>query len=39
MEIVVFELQNGLDALGEIIGETTSDQVLDVIFGQFCIGK
>ena len=39
MEIVAFELKSGLDALGEIIGETTTEDVLDSIFSQFCLGK
>jgi tRNA modification GTPase len=39
MEIVALELKSGLDALGEIIGETTSEQILDSIFSQFCLGK
>jgi len=36
---VSIDIQEALDALGEIIGETTPDDVLDVIFSQFCIGK
>jgi len=39
MEIVALELKSGLDALGEITGETTSEEVLDKIFSQFCLGK
>ncbi len=39
MEIVAVELKSGLDALGEIIGETTSEEVLDSIFSRFCLGK
>lgn len=39
MEIVAMELKSGLDALGEIIGETTTEEVLDSIFSQFCLGK
>ena len=39
MEIIAVELKSGLDALGEIIGETTSEEVLDSIFSQFCLGK
>jgi tRNA modification GTPase len=33
------ELREALDALGEIIGETTSDAILDRIFQTFCVGK
>jgi tRNA modification GTPase len=39
LEIVAADLQEGLEALGEIVGETTSEEVLDRIFSQFCIGK
>ena len=39
LEIVALELKSGLDALGEIIGETTSDDVLDTVFSRFCLGK
>ncbi|MFH1075808.1 MAG: tRNA uridine-5-carboxymethylaminomethyl(34) synthesis GTPase MnmE [Pseudomonadota bacterium] len=37
--LIALELQEALDALGEIIGETTPDDVLDEIFSRFCIGK
>ena len=39
MEIVALELKTGLDALGEITGETTTEEILDSIFSQFCLGK
>ncbi len=39
MEIVALELKSGLDALGEIIGETATEDILDSIFSRFCLGK
>lgn len=38
-EIIAVDLKSGLDALGEIIGETTHEDILDRIFSDFCIGK
>ncbi len=38
-EVIAVELREALDALGEIVGETTSDDILDRIFQTFCIGK
>jgi tRNA modification GTPase len=38
-ECVALELQTVLGALGEIIGETSTEDLLDQIFSQFCIGK
>jgi tRNA modification GTPase len=39
LEFVAFEIRSALDALGEIIGETTTEEVLNRIFEKFCIGK
>jgi tRNA modification GTPase len=39
LEIIAVELKSGLDALGEIIGKTTGEDVLESIFSQFCLGK
>ncbi len=38
-EITALELRDGLDRLGEIVGETTTEDILNRIFSQFCIGK
>ncbi|NOY83269.1 MAG: tRNA uridine-5-carboxymethylaminomethyl(34) synthesis GTPase MnmE [Nitrospirae bacterium] len=38
-EFPAIDLRDSLDALGEIVGETTVDTLLNEIFGQFCIGK
>lgn len=38
-DLVAIELQVSLDHLGDIIGETTTEDVLDMIFQQFCLGK
>jgi tRNA modification GTPase len=38
-EFVAVDLRSALDALGEITGETTTDDILNRIFNEFCIGK
>jgi tRNA modification GTPase len=38
-ELVLVGLHAGLKYLGEITGETTSDEILGHIFSTFCIGK
>lgn len=38
-EFISFEIRNGVAALSEIIGEVTSDDILNNIFSKFCIGK
>lgn len=39
MECVATDIRDGLTALGEITGETTTEDILDRIFERFCIGK
>ena len=38
-EVLRVELQEALDALEDILGRTTPDEVLDRIFSEFCVGK
>ena len=38
-ELVALELRHALDALGEIAGTISSDDLLGRIFSRFCIGK
>ncbi len=38
-ELVLIGLHNGLRFLGQITGETTTDEILSEIFATFCIGK
>jgi tRNA modification GTPase len=38
-EIVSFHLQTALNELEEILGETTSQDILDSVFSKFCYGK
>ena len=38
-ELIAFELRSALDYVGEITGKVVNEEVLNVIFGQFCIGK
>jgi len=33
------DIRRAADAVGEVLGATTSDDVLNAIFGRFCIGK
>lgn len=39
IELLSVDLRDAADALGEIIGSITSDDVLERIFSDFCIGK
>ena len=38
-ELVAVDLRSALNAFGEIVGETTSEDLLTRIFSEFCIGK
>jgi tRNA modification GTPase len=39
LELVAMDLRIAVNAVGEIVGKTTTEDVLDLIFSQFCIGK
>ncbi len=38
-EIVAAEIRHALDSLGLVVGTIYADDILDVVFGKFCIGK
>jgi tRNA modification GTPase len=38
-DLLAIDIQAALDYLGDIVGETTTEDVLDMIFERFCIGK
>lgn len=38
-EFIAMDMRAALDALGEVTGEVTTDDVLNDIFSSFCIGK
>ena len=38
-EFVALDLRIALDAIGEIIGKTVTDDILNKIFSEFCVGK
>lgn len=39
VEIIAIELRRSLDKLGEIVGAVTTEDILNRIFSDFCIGK
>jgi tRNA modification GTPase len=39
VEFISSDLREALDGFGEILGETTTDEILNQIFSRFCIGK
>jgi tRNA modification GTPase len=39
LELAALDLRIAVNAVGEIVGQTTTDDLLDMIFSQFCIGK
>ncbi len=39
LELVALDLRLAANAVGEIVGKTTTEDLLDSIFSQFCLGK
>ena len=39
LELIAFDLRISANAVGEIVGKTTTEDLLDTIFSTFCIGK
>ena len=39
LDIIEIDIREAYDRLGEIIGETVSDEVIDEVFSRFCLGK
>lgn len=39
LEIIEIDIESGYSVLGEIIGETVTDDVLNEVFSRFCLGK
>jgi tRNA modification GTPase len=39
LELAALDLRIAANAVGEIVGKTTTEDLLDSIFSQFCIGK
>jgi tRNA modification GTPase len=39
LELAAMDLRIAVNAIGEIVGQTTTEDLLDMIFSQFCIGK
>ena len=39
LELAAMDLRIAVNAVGEIVGKTTTEDLLDSIFSQFCLGK
>jgi tRNA modification GTPase len=39
LELLALDLRGALQTVGSVTGETATDEVLDLIFSSFCIGK
>jgi tRNA modification GTPase len=39
LELIEVDVRRGYEMLGEIIGETVSDDIISEVFSRFCLGK
>jgi tRNA modification GTPase len=39
LDLIALDIKDALDSLGEITGEVTSSDLLDLMFSKFCVGK
>jgi tRNA modification GTPase len=39
LDMVEIDLKNAWESLGEVIGDSVSEDLIDQIFSQFCLGK
>jgi tRNA modification GTPase len=39
LELLAIDLRDALEAVATVTGQTVTDDVLDIIFSSFCIGK
>jgi tRNA modification GTPase len=39
IELAAMDLRAAVNAIGEIVGKTTTEDLIDAIFSQFCLGK
>jgi tRNA modification GTPase len=39
LDLVALDLRQAVNAIGEIVGKTSTEDLLDSIFSQFCLGK
>ncbi|MDX1951137.1 MAG: tRNA uridine-5-carboxymethylaminomethyl(34) synthesis GTPase MnmE [Verrucomicrobiota bacterium] len=39
LELAAMDLRLAVQAIGEVVGKTTTEDLLDAIFSQFCLGK
>jgi len=38
-ELIAMDLRRAVDTIGEVTGEVVTDDILDVVFSTFCVGK